>query len=148
MHAALKPFAVFFAVKALTLEMPKNDGAVLTDEKWSAYILTQLISNAVQHTRKKGRIAIKVEKADGQISVTIQNSGVGIKPSEIAHVFDKGYTSYDGRAYNKATGYGLYLAKKLADKLGHALVCMSQKGDYTAFTLVFSVLADSNLSKM
>ncbi|MEX1308232.1 MAG: ATP-binding protein [Eubacteriales bacterium] len=136
-HAALKPFAVFFACKQLVLEMPDEDGTVLTDEKWSAYILSQLISNAVKYVPEKGKVSIGVKRDKSQTKVTIKNQGGGIKPQEIAHVFDKGYTSYYARADNKATGYGLYLAKKLADQLGHTLVCTSEYGDYTVFTLTF-----------
>ena len=146
-HAALKPFAVFFSHKQMALNCRTDDYRVLTDEKWSVYILAQVISNAVKHTPIHGRIDIWTAQTEEGVFVHIKNEGKGISKNEIAHIFEKGYTSHEGRLQSAATGYGLYLAKKLADKLGHGFTCASVCGESVTFTLRFSA-ARMNLSKM
>ena len=55
----LKPFAVFFAYKKIALKLDGENQSVLTDSKWSGYILSQFLSNAVKHTPEGGQITIE-----------------------------------------------------------------------------------------
>ncbi|ADU28897.1 sensor histidine kinase [Evansella cellulosilytica] len=136
--SALKGYSSFFSYKKLAMNMEGEDTPVLTDEKWSGYILSQIISNAVKYTPENGRISIKTMREDsGDITISIRNSGQGIHPSDIGQVFKKGYTSSERRTGLKATGYGLYLAKKLSDLLGHTLTVKSVYNEYAEFHLQF-----------
>ena len=55
----------------------------------------------------------------------------------VRKVFDKGFTGENGRSFKRSTGMGLYLCKKLADKLGLDITITSVKGEGTRVTLIF-----------
>lgn len=133
----LKGYSNFFSYKKLNISILGEDYEVLTDEKWSGYILSQIISNGVKYTPDNGNITISTRKTGKGITVSIKNSGKGILQRDIGQVFDKGYTSSEDRNGMKATGYGLYLSKKLSHRLGHGLTVESKYGEYAIFHLTF-----------
>ncbi len=137
-NTSLKQFSTFFAYKKITLKLGDEDFTVLTDSKWSGYIISQLLSNAVKRTPPNGEITIKTTKDKDDVTISIKNTGQGIRNSDLQHIFNRGYTSNDNRSGLASTGYGLYLSKKLADKLGHCLTAASKYGEYAQFSLIFS----------
>lgn len=134
---ALKSYSNFFSYKRISLEIEGEDFEVLTDEKWSTYILSQFISNAVKYSHDSGRIYINTSKKGDEICISVKNLGRGIMEKDLGQVFQKGYTSSENRAGMKSTGYGLYLSKKLGDLLGHRLFVESAYNEYALFGLVF-----------
>lgn len=135
--AALKGYSHAVSYKKLNLVIRGKDCQVLTDSKWSSYILTQLVSNAVKYTPVGGKITIDTENAPNQVTISVINTGKGILPQDLGQVFNRGYTASEERAGANSTGYGLFLAKKLADLLGHGLTVESKYGEYAAFRLTF-----------
>lgn len=135
---ALKGYSNFFSYKRIGISIEGEDHEVLTDEKWSGYILSQLISNAVKYTPEEGNITIQTVKTDMRTIISVKNEGKGILDQDIGQVFKKGYTSSESREGVKSTGYGLYLSKKLADLLGHELAAESNYNEYAKFSLIFS----------
>ena len=72
------------------------------------------------------------------IILYIKDNGIGIKESEITRVFEKGFTGENGRITGKkSTGIGLYLCKKLCDKLCIGLELNSKKDEGTEVKLIF-----------
>ncbi|AKL94669.1 sensor protein BceS [Clostridium aceticum] len=134
---ALKGYSNFFSYKKIKIFFIGENYDVLTDEKWSGYVLSQIISNAVKHTPIEGKITITTERKGDETIISIKNTGQGILQKDIGQIFRKGYTSSEERSGMKATGYGLYLSKKLSNMLGHRLLVESQYGKYAAFHLVF-----------
>ena len=68
----------------------------------------------------------------------IKDNGIGIKENEIKRVFDKGFTGTNGRKETKkSTGIGLYLSKKLCDKLGIGIELKSKEGEFTEISIIF-----------
>jgi signal transduction histidine kinase len=134
---ALKSYSNFFSYKKLGITVEGEDYEVLTDEKWSSYILSQIISNAVKYTPEGGKIEIWTEKDGKQATISIKNQGKGISPRDIGQVFHKGFTSSEDREGAKATGYGLFLSKKLSNLLGHSLTAESKQNEYAVFRLIF-----------
>lgn len=134
---SLKGYSNFFSYKRIHIAFTGEDYEVLTDEKWSGYILSQIISNAVKYTPVEGTILIRTEKNQNRTTISIKNSGTGILEKDIGQIFNRGYTSSENRNGMKATGYGLYLSKKLSDVLGHQLTARSKYGEYAIFSLTF-----------
>ncbi|SHK32991.1 sensor histidine kinase [Paramaledivibacter caminithermalis] len=134
--AALKGYSNFFSYKKINISISGDNYKVLTDEKWSTYIISQILSNAVKYTPVNGHISINTTKKENKITIQIRNSGEGILAKDIAQIFKKGYTS-SKRNGMKATGYGMYLSKKLSDMLGHELRVESEYGKYAQFNLTF-----------
>lgn len=134
---ALKGYSNFFSYKKIHINIEGEDYKVLTDEKWSGYVLSQIISNAVKYSPIGGRICIHTNKEGRETTISIKNNGRGILDKDIGQLFKKGYTSSENRDGIKATGYGLYLSKKLSDLLGHQLTVKSLYNEYAEFSLTF-----------
>ena len=113
---------------------------VNTDSKWFAFILNQLIQNSIKYRKQEGKAEIEIYAKSGKenIILYIQDNGIGIKKGEITRVFEKGFTGTNGRLlHKKSTGIGLYLCKKLCNKLGIAIELNSIQGEGTEIRIVF-----------
>ncbi len=113
---------------------------IYTDSKWIIFILNQLIQNSVKYKNKDRTLEIEMfskENKDDTI-LYIKDNGIGIKKNEINRVFEKGFTGTNGRLSNKkSTGIGLYLCKKLCDKLGISIELDSKENEYTIIKIIF-----------
>ena len=87
---------------------------VYTDEKWTAFILGQLLQNAARYSGKDPVIQISARPLGKQVQLTVRDNGIGIPAHELPRVFDRGFTGSKGRHRYNSTGMGLYLCKKLA----------------------------------
>ena len=76
---------------------------------------------------------VTIRYSDGLLSVT--DTGVGIAPEDLPRIFEKGYTGNNGRLDQRASGLGLYLARKAADLLAIPLRAESVQGQGSTFTL-------------
>ena len=115
------------------------DETVYTDSKWCIFIINQIIQNSIKYSKNADRqIEIYGERKKENIILHIKDNGIGIKESEITRVFEKGFTGENGRITGKkSTGIGLYLCKKLCDKLCIGLELNSKKDEGTEVKLIF-----------
>ena len=122
------------------LSVQVSDEKVLSDSKWLEFILNQIINNSIKYKKnsKEASIEIEVKEAKDKTYLMIQDNGIGILESDIKRVFDKSFTGENGRVRAKSTGMGLYIAKKLCDKLGHKITIESEFQKYTKVTIIFS----------
>lgn len=111
-------------------------GSVYTDPKWLAFVLRQLLMNAVQYARGAAEIEISSALADGGTTLTVRDRGIGIPACDLPRIFDKGFTGTTGRRNKKSTGLGLYLCKRMCDSLDIDISARSEPGD-TSFILKF-----------
>lgn len=130
---AVKKYSTIFIKKKITLDYSSIDVSVISDEKWLGFVLEQILSNALKYTHS-GKISIymDVEEPD---TLVIEDTGIGIQAEDLPRVFDKGYTGYNGRKDKKSTGIGLYLCRRIMDKLGHTLSIESEVGKGTRVKL-------------
>lgn len=133
----LRGYSSFFSYKKIKMSIEGEDYSVITDERWSSYILSQLISNAVKYTPVEGEISITTGRSDDATTICVRNTGEGIADQDFNQIFYKGYTATKERSGMKSTGYGLYLSKKISDMMGHTLRVESEPGSYAAFYLTF-----------
>ncbi|MGN1312527.1 MAG: ATP-binding protein [Bacilli bacterium] len=122
----------------IKLDVNINNVYVSTDKKWLEFILNQIINNSIKY-RKKSNSIIKIEcvKEKDKVKLSIYDNGIGICKGDIDRVFDKFFTGINGREKVKSTGMGLYIIKKLCDKLGHNIYIESVLDEYTKVTLEF-----------
>ncbi len=139
---AIKKHAKTFINKRINVEINDIALEVTTDKKWLSFIFDQILSNALKYTPQDGNIKIYGLVEDKVKKLIIEDTGVGIKPEDINRVFNKGFTGYNGRENYKSTGIGLYLSKKLAQKLGHDIAIESKYGEYTKVAIVFPKLTE------
>lgn len=140
--AVVKKNASFFIAKKINLNFEDIDFNVITDEKWISYIIDQIINNSCKYMHESGRIDIWGEENDKEVKLHIKDNGIGIEEKDIRRIFDKGFTGENGRQFGKSTGMGLYLSKKIIDKLNHQLKVESEVGSGTEFVIYFYKLSD------
>lgn len=130
-RGVIRSYAGEFISRKLSLTYEKVERQVLTDEKWLAFVIGQILSNAVKYTREGG-ITVRMPEED---ILEIHDTGIGIAPEDIPRIFEKGYTGFNGRADKKATGLGLYLSKRAMDMLQHGIRVESEPGRGTSVYL-------------
>ncbi len=112
---------------------------VLTDGKWLEFMLNQLVNNSIKYRRDSdAQIKVAAKENNKNIELSVWDNGIGIQASDLYQVFDKSFTGKNGRIRSKSTGMGLYIVKKLCDKLGHRLAIDSVEGSYTCVKITFS----------
>ncbi|MGL5069591.1 MAG: ATP-binding protein [Sarcina sp.] len=79
----------------------------------------------------------KVLEVKNGVRLSIKDYGHGIKSEDIERVFEKGFTGAKGRVNNNSTGIGLYLVKKLSDKLGIIINIDTNFNIYTNVDIIF-----------
>jgi len=127
----VRQYAGQFVRKHIALKCDIAPVQVLTDEKWLAFILGQLLANAVKYT-ESGTVTVTVTKNK---VLKVSDTGLGIAPEDLPRIFEKGFTGYNGRAEKKSTGLGMYLSRRAADMLGHTLSVQSAPGAGSTFSL-------------
>ena len=123
----------------ISIDIHDLDIEVNTDNKWIVFILNQIIQNSIKYRRKENSaIEIYANQGKENVILYIKDNGIGIKQGEITRVFEKGFTGTNGRLSNKkSTGIGLYLCKKLCNKLGIGIELNSVQNEGTEVRLVF-----------
>ncbi len=131
-RGCVRKFAGLFILKKLSVELEETGLAVLTDEKWLAFVIEQLLSNALKYT-KTGRISIY---AEGR-ALVVEDTGTGIAAEDLPRLGERGFTGYNGREERGSTGLGLYLCRRICAKLGHDLNFESEPGRGTRAIIGF-----------
>ena len=124
----------------ISINLHDLDLSVNTDNKWIIFIMNQIIQNSVKYKEKNTNLEIEIFATQRKENVIlyIKDNGIGIKNEEIAKVFEKGFTGTNGRLLNKkSTGIGLFLCRKLCNKLGIAIELDSTPNEGTEVRLLF-----------
>lgn len=119
---------------------------VYTDKKWIAFILNQMILNSVKYRENALMLKIYTTKQTQGVWLMLEDNGTGIGENDLPRIFEKGFTGSNGRSHQRATGMGLYLCRKLCQKLGIKIWAESAVGEGTRMTLDFPI--SSYLSKL
>ncbi len=113
---------------------------VFTDSKWLEFILGQIVNNSIKYKRNIPHSYLQISVKEDQATTTliIEDNGIGIKAADLKQVFDKSFTGENGRNTNQSTGMGLYIAKKMCEKLGHKIEIASVYHAYTKVSITFA----------
>ena len=123
----------------ISMELHELEQTVYTDSKWVVFIVNKILQNSVKYSKNENRkIEIYAKPENEKVILYIKDNGIGIKQGEIKRIFEKGFTGTNGRITNKkSTGIGLYLCKKLCDKLGLDIYITSKENDGTEVKIIF-----------
>lgn len=117
-HQAIAENKYLLLRNGVSIELQETDDAVYSDEKWVCFILNQLIVNSVKYRTGQPALKFYSKRQNNQIVLCVQDNGIGIEASDLPRIFEKGFTGQNGRKTGQnATGIGLYLCKRLCDKL-------------------------------
>lgn len=117
----IRKYSQMFILRKIHLQYAKTSQCIVTDEKWLQFVLEQVLSNALKYTKDGGMIFIYTEEKENKKCLVIEDSGIGIWAEDLPRVFEKGFTGYNGRADKKSTGIGLYMCKKIMERLNHQI---------------------------
>lgn len=113
-------------------EIPKILGNAAELEQ----VFINLIKNASDAITPPGRIDLTVREADGMLEVAVSDSGVGIEPGDLPHIFEELFTT---KPPGEGTGLGLPLCKRIVEKHGGDISVVSRPGEGATFTVYFPV---------
>lgn len=131
----LKNYSLLFIYNDISLEFDVDeDTVILTDRKWLQVLIEQILSNSLKYT-PNGLIKIYMTTPT---KLVIEDTGSGIRKEDLPKIFEKGYTGLNGRLHEKSTGLGLFLSKKICQRLGHKLTIDSEVGVGTKATIDFT----------
>ena len=120
--------------KGLRLTSSVPAGLALTGDSDSLIrLFVNLLDNAVKYT-DQGGIALKADSKDHHLRVAISDTGVGISPAHLPHIFDRFYRADASRA-SRGTGLGLAIALEIAQAHGGTIKVGSRPGAGTTFTV-------------
>lgn len=126
------------ADKGLNLEIKCGDISVNADRDRIVQAVTDLLSNAVKYTERGGKISVSAESNDEAFRLTVSDTGIGISPDDLPHIFERFYRADKSR--NRSTGgsgIGLAVAKAIVEAHGGTITAQSEygKGSVLTFTL-------------
>lgn len=111
-------------------------GLVEIDSRRIRQVLTNLISNALRHTDPEGSVHVAVSRDDGLVSLSVSDTGTGIPPDDLPHVFDRFFRADLSR--NRATGgsgLGLAITKEFVLAHGGDIAVSSTPDVGSTFTV-------------
>jgi signal transduction histidine kinase len=125
---------------ALSLDLPESLPLVLADEDRLVQILTNLLGNALQYTPAPGTVTVTAALAAGEMQITVADTGVGIPPEHLPHIFDRFYRVDKSRSRTSGggSGIGLTVARHLVESHGGRIWAESAgagQGSRFVFTL-------------
>lgn len=128
----LEAFSALAAQKSLRLEgsVEADVDPVLMDTRRIGRVLNNLIGNALRHTPAGGRVEVRAQRAGSGVEVTVHDSGEGIRPEDLAHIFESFYRGEKSRS--RATGgagLGLAISRGIVQAHGGQIHVESQPGD-------------------
>lgn len=137
-HQAIADNNYLLLQSGMRLEVEEIQDTVYSDEKWVRFILNQLIANAVKYRAGQPVLRFSACRQQNQVVLMVEDNGIGISPSDLPRIFEKGFTGQNGRIVQQSTGIGLYLCKRLCEKLGIGISANSE-GKGTTISLFFHI---------
>jgi signal transduction histidine kinase len=124
-----------------------EEGAVLGDPTLLHQLLMIVLDNAVKFTPPGGRVKLSAAAPGGQAEVVIEDSGVGIRPDQLPHIFERFWRGDPARGRGdgaQGAGLGLAIARWIADAHGASLQVTSETGKGTRVAIRFPAVVSSS----
>lgn len=135
-HRAIADNKYLLRQSNMAITIDAIETRVYTDDKWVRFILNQIIGNAIKYRTEQPVLRFSTTETNDRVVLSISDNGIGIPPSDLPCVFEKGFTGKNGRTGKNSTGIGLYLCKRLCDKLGIGITVHSEN-EGTTIALIF-----------
>ena len=117
----------------LQLDCPQEVLQVKGDIAMIERVLDNLLGNAFNHTKENDSIIIKVQKLDSEVQVRVQDTGLGIKDSDLPKIFERFYQADNKHRKGKHAGLGLAIVKRIVELHGCQIGVKSKLGVGTEF---------------
>ena len=144
MQTVTKRLGPQFEAKRISLDVDLTPGLprILADEGRAIQILTNLTGNALQYTPESGRVRISAKQVDRFVQFSIHDTGVGIPPEHVGHIFDRFYRVDKSRSRRSGggSGIGLTIARALVEAHG-GRIWVESAGEGQGSTFLFTLPA-------
>jgi len=122
--------------RGVTLRLGAEDQAlVLGDRDRLRQLLLNLVDNALKYTPAGGQVTLTLRRGEGWVQVAVTDTGVGITPEDVPHLFERFYRADRSRARQSGAGLGLSIAQWVAQAHGGRIEVESQVGQGSTFTV-------------
>ena len=123
---------------ALRIEAANNLPPVMVDAERMTQVFNNLVSNALRFTTQ-GEIVLAAMTESQHVRFEVRDTGKGISPDELAHIFDRFYRADESRQRTEdgSSGLGLAIAKAIVEAHGGKITADSTPGQGTTFTITF-----------
>ncbi|MFH0784816.1 MAG: ATP-binding protein [Pseudomonadota bacterium] len=131
----LKPLEEIAETKgiSLTFDIEADLPPITLDSRRFPWVFTNLVDNALRYTEPGGQIIIRVERRQGRFYFNCSDTGCGIEPQYLPHIFDR-YTQFSEREKLGTIGLGLAIVKEIIEQYGGEIIVESHPGQGTSFT--------------
>jgi signal transduction histidine kinase len=122
----------------VTSSMPDHPVRLAVDRQRIREMLLNLVTNAIKYTPSGGAIALALVESDDVVGFTVRDSGIGIAPGDLPHIFDRFWRADPARSRTgerPGTGLGLAITKWIAEAHGGSITVQSRPGRGTVFTV-------------
>ena len=145
LHTFESSFQVLALQREISFRVVRGDDLpahVLWDEDRINEVLGNLLSNAFKFTDRGGTVELAVEGQDNEVTITVRDSGAGIPPEQLPHIFEKFYQANNqAQSSSRGTGLGLAIAREIVEAHGGSISVASTMGTGTTFTITLPVRA-------
>jgi signal transduction histidine kinase len=119
----------------LTTKMPDDPVHIFADANRIVQVLVNLVVNAINYTENEGRVRVELlaQVEDRNVIIHVQDTGTGIAPEHLPHIFDAFFRGSEGSVHG--TGLGLFISKEIVDLHGGVLTVESKLREGTTFTV-------------
>jgi signal transduction histidine kinase/ActR/RegA family two-component response regulator len=118
---------------ALRLEVEDSDDLIETDELRFRQVVLNLVTNAVKFSHDGGEVVVRAWREDGELRVTVADSGIGVPPEDLERIFESFQQSGRHTSANEGTGLGLALCRRIVELTGGRLWVESEVGVGSVF---------------
>ena len=131
----LRPLAV---QQQVTLETELSPASCSGSAEQLGQIITNLVSNAISYNRPGGKILVKVTSEPGLAVLTVSDTGQGISPDDLPHIFERFYRADKVRSGSAGrSGLGLAITRAIVEAHGGTIAVTSEPGQGSTFTVRF-----------
>ena len=125
----------------LTVKADSDLPEIQADESRLDRVLSNLVSNAIRHTPEGGKVSLHAARTTQHVVLTVADTGEGIPPADLPHIFDRFYRADKSRADadGASSGLGLAIAKALVEAHGGRIAASSVVGNGTRFEIELPV---------
>jgi two-component system sensor histidine kinase BaeS len=120
----------------LAIQSDEDLPEVNVDVERMSQVLDNLILNAFRYTPPGGKVSLEASAQGKWVKIKVGDTGSGISPEDLPHVFDRFYRGDKARPHNGESGLGLAIAKSIVEAHGGKIQVESQPGDGTVFTIL------------
>lgn len=119
----------------LHLELSKHLPNVSLDSKRFRQVIANLLSNAIRHTPSDGDVYVRVRRMDDVIEMSVADTGPGIRPEDLPHLFERFYRGDPARGRSAGSGLGLAIVKQWVEAHEGTITAGNRKSGGARFVI-------------